>query len=135
MLAARQRLLVGRARDGAVGAAIAPIGTVVLLPDPDLRRRVFRCVSHVGLSCVARWGGRMNRAITDNAQRPGAYANVRLSPQATAALRRTKWRNRYGCRAPLVAISVAGILGLAGLGSLSSSVLPCRGSPGARPSK
>src|ERR1700757_2701944 len=80
MLAARQRLLVGRARDGAGGAAIAPIGTVVLLPDPDFRRRVFRGVSHVGLSCVARWGGRMNRAIPDNAQRPGAYADVRLPP-------------------------------------------------------
>ena len=34
-----------------------------------------------------------------------------------------------------IAISVAGILGLVGLGSLSSSVLPCRGSPGVRPSK
>src|ERR1700722_17678144 len=35
----------------------------------------------------------------------------------------------------LIAISVAGILGLVGFGSLSSSVLPCRGSPEVRPSK
>jgi hypothetical protein len=54
MLAARQRLLVRRARDRAIGVAITPIGTAFLLPDPDFRRRVFRCVSYVGLSCVAR---------------------------------------------------------------------------------
>ena len=35
----------------------------------------------------------------------------------------------------LIAISVAGILGLGGLGSLPSSVLPCREPPGVRPSK
>src|ERR1700726_2251101 len=76
MLSACQLLLMRRARDGAIGVAIAPIGTVVLLPDPDFRRRVFGCVSHVGLSCVARWVGRMDRVITNNAQRLGAYANV-----------------------------------------------------------
>ena len=31
-----------------------PIGAVALLPDPDFRRRVFGCVSHVWLSRVAR---------------------------------------------------------------------------------
>lgn len=40
-----------------------------------------------------------------------------------------------GVALALIAIPVAGILGLVGLGSLSSSVLPCRGSPGVRPSK
>src|ERR1700692_941112 len=78
MLSACQLLLMRRARDGAVGVAIAPIGTVVLLPDPDFRQRVFRCVSHVGLSCVARWVGRMDRVITNNAQRLGAYANAAM---------------------------------------------------------
>src|SRR5581483_1677485 len=48
MLAARQRLLVRRARDRAVGGAVAPVGAVALLPDPDFRRRILRCVSHVG---------------------------------------------------------------------------------------
>src|ERR687896_150001 len=54
MLAARQLLLMRRVRDRTIGVAIAPIGTVALLPDPDFRRRVLRCVSHVGLSRVAR---------------------------------------------------------------------------------
>ena len=40
-----------------------------------------------------------------------------------------------GIALALIAIPVAGILGLVGLGSLSSSVLPCRGSPEVRPSK
>jgi hypothetical protein len=39
-----------------------------------------------------------------------------------------------GVALALIAISVAGILGLVGLGSLSS-VLPCRGPPEVRPSK
>src|SRR6516162_342840 len=47
MLSARQLPLMRGARDRAIDMAIAPLGTVVLLPDPDLRRRVFRCVSHV----------------------------------------------------------------------------------------
>src|SRR5262249_14283713 len=47
MLSARQLLLMRLARDRAIDIAIAPLGTVVLLPDPDLRRCVFRCVSHV----------------------------------------------------------------------------------------
>src|SRR5215813_768034 len=54
MLSARQLLLMGRARDRTVGIAIAPLGTVVLLPDPDVRRRVLMCVSHVRLAFVAR---------------------------------------------------------------------------------
>src|SRR5208283_3113709 len=48
MLSARQLLLMRRARDRAVLIAVAPLRTVVLLPDPDFRRRVFRRVSHVG---------------------------------------------------------------------------------------
>src|ERR1700689_2822158 len=64
MLSARQRLLMGRARDGAIDIAIAPLGTVVLLPDPDFRRRVCRFVSHVGLAFVARQVRRMDRAAT-----------------------------------------------------------------------
>src|SRR5262245_27223917 len=64
MLSARQLLLMRRARDRAIGIAIAPLGTVILLPDPDFARRVFRCVSHVGLSCVARWIGRMDRVAS-----------------------------------------------------------------------
>src|SRR5690242_11183489 len=50
MLSARQRLLMRRACDRTIGVAIAPIGTVAFLPDPDFRRRVLRCVIHVGLS-------------------------------------------------------------------------------------
>src|SRR3984893_6623088 len=46
MLSARQRLLMRRARDRAIGIAIAPIGAVALLPAPDFRRRVWS-VSHV----------------------------------------------------------------------------------------
>src|SRR5215210_560011 len=61
MLSARQLLFMRRARDRTIGVAIAPIGTVALLPDPDFRRRVLRCVGHVGLSRVARWVGRMDR--------------------------------------------------------------------------
>src|SRR4029077_7202422 len=61
MLSARQLLVMRRARDRAIDIAIAPLRTVVLLPDPDFRRRVFRCVSHVGLTFVARWVGRMDR--------------------------------------------------------------------------
>src|SRR3954452_22199948 len=61
MLSARQLLLMRRARDRAVLIDVAPLGTVVLLPDPDVRRRVFRCVSHVGLALVARWVGPMDR--------------------------------------------------------------------------
>src|ERR1035438_5645254 len=64
MFSARQLLLMRRARDGAVGVAIAPIGTVVLLFDPDFRRRVFRCDSHVGLAFVAWYIGRMNRVAS-----------------------------------------------------------------------
>src|SRR6516165_5453947 len=52
MLSARQLLLMRRTRDRAIYIYIAPFGTVVFLPDPDFRRRVFRCVGHVGLSCV-----------------------------------------------------------------------------------
>jgi hypothetical protein len=40
-------------RDRAIDVAIAPLGTVILLPDPDFRRRVGRCVSHVGPAFVA----------------------------------------------------------------------------------
>src|SRR5262249_29946255 len=64
MLSARQLLLMRGARDRAIDIDIAPLGTVVLLPDPDFRRRVFRCVSHVGLAFVARWVGRMDRVAS-----------------------------------------------------------------------
>src|ERR1017187_4628809 len=64
MFSARQLLLMRRARDRAICIAIAPIGTVVLLPDPDFRWRVFRCVSHVGLAFVAWYIGRMNRVAS-----------------------------------------------------------------------
>src|SRR3954451_8647128 len=57
MLSARQLLLVRRARDRAIGVAIAPLGTAFLLPDPDFRRRVFRCVGHV----VARSSWRVDK--------------------------------------------------------------------------
>src|SRR5580693_5656393 len=62
MLSTRQLLLMRRARDRAIDIAIAPLGTVILLPDPDFRRRVCRCVSHVGLAFVARQVRRMDRA-------------------------------------------------------------------------
>src|SRR5271156_260873 len=52
MLSTPQFLLMRRARDRAIDIAIAPLGTVILLPDPDFRRRVGRCVSHVG-SCLS----------------------------------------------------------------------------------
>src|SRR5712691_1893353 len=83
MLSARQLLLLRRARDRAINIAIAPFGTVVFLPDPDFRRRVFRCFSHVGLSCVARWLAEWIVWITNNAQRLGAYLNVRLGSTAS----------------------------------------------------
>src|ERR1700745_1505833 len=63
MLSARQLLLMRRARDRAIDIAIAPLRTVVLVPDPDFRRRVFRCVSHVGLTFGARYVGRMDRVV------------------------------------------------------------------------
>src|SRR5262249_29516176 len=54
MRSARQLLLMRLGRDTAIDIAIAPLGTVVLLPDPDLRRRVFRCVCHVeGHGCCS----------------------------------------------------------------------------------
>src|ERR1700676_2240752 len=62
MLSARQLLLMRRARDRAIDIAIAPLGTVILLPDPDFRRRVCGCVSHVGLALIAQWVRRMDRA-------------------------------------------------------------------------
>src|SRR5215204_2715219 len=74
MLSARQLLLTRRARDRAIGMAIAPIGAVALLPDPDFRRRVLRCVSHVGLWCVARLMGRTDRmgcTRAKSAMKPG----------------------------------------------------------------
>src|SRR5262245_54323806 len=54
MFSARQLLLMRRTRDRAIYIDIAPFGTVVFLPGPDFRRRVFRCVNHVWLSCVDR---------------------------------------------------------------------------------
>src|SRR5262249_47987316 len=45
-----------RARDRAIDIAIAPLGTAIPLPDPDVRGRVGRCVSHVGLA-FCRYGG------------------------------------------------------------------------------
>jgi hypothetical protein len=57
MLSARQLLLMRRVRDRSIGVAIAPIGTVALLPNPGLRRRVVRCVSHVGLGLMPYVGG------------------------------------------------------------------------------
>src|SRR5215468_9414047 len=61
MLSARQLLLMRRTCDRAIGIAIAPTGAVALLPDPDFRRRVFGCVSHVGLAFIARKVGRMDK--------------------------------------------------------------------------
>src|SRR6516165_1344939 len=55
MLSTRQLLLMRRARDRAIDIAIAPLGTVILRPDPDFRRRVGSCVIHVGLTFVAQW--------------------------------------------------------------------------------
>src|SRR6202035_5626027 len=62
MLSACQLLLMRRTRGRAIDIAIAPIGTVILLPNPDFRRSEFRCVSHVGLAFVAREVRRMDRA-------------------------------------------------------------------------
>src|SRR5579863_3709964 len=63
MLAARQLLVMRGARDRAIGGAVAPVGTVALLPDPDVGRRVLRCVSHVGLAIVDRSVGRMDKGV------------------------------------------------------------------------
>src|SRR5215203_2178524 len=49
MLSARQLLLMRGACDRTISVAIAPSGAIALLPDPDLRWRVFRCISHVVL--------------------------------------------------------------------------------------
>src|SRR4029078_4393314 len=76
MLAARQLLLMRRARDRAIGIAIAPVGTAFFLPDPDVRRRVFRCVGHVGLAGLARC--RMDRVASAGCPimvRPGWWDN------------------------------------------------------------
>src|SRR5580704_6283523 len=62
MLSTRQLLLMRRARDRAIDGAIAPLGTVILLPDPDFRRRVCRCVSHVGARVCRSIGPPMDRA-------------------------------------------------------------------------
>src|SRR4051812_3827515 len=82
MLAARQFLLMRRARDRAILIAIAPLGAVVLLPDPDFRRRIFRCVSHVGLAFVALRLAEMDRWNTNNAQRLGAELHDCLGSEA-----------------------------------------------------
>src|SRR5687767_830490 len=78
MLSARQLLLMRRARDRAIGIAIAPIGTVVLFPDPDFRRRVLRYVIHVGpsvsLDGLAEW----IEWIANDAQCLGLTLNARL---------------------------------------------------------
>src|SRR5262245_45186979 len=50
MLPARQLLFMRRARDRAIGGAVAPIGAVALLPDPNVRRRVCSVLGHAGLS-------------------------------------------------------------------------------------
>src|SRR3974390_3459540 len=42
MLSARQLLFMRRTRDRAIDIGIAPVGSVVLLPDPDVWRRGFR---------------------------------------------------------------------------------------------
>src|SRR5215203_3136566 len=55
MLSAWQLLLMRRACDRAIGVAIAPIGAIALLPDPDFRRCVFRCVGHVVARQVDEW--------------------------------------------------------------------------------
>src|SRR5215468_862522 len=54
MLSARQLLLMRRARDRAIGIAVAPLGAIALLPDPDFWRRVW-CVSHVVARSVGEW--------------------------------------------------------------------------------
>src|SRR5687768_9194094 len=76
MVSPRQRLLMRRARDRTIGVAIAPIGTVALLPDPDFRRRVLRCVSHVGLSRRRGGSGSRSRRTVDYAV--AAFAVVEL---------------------------------------------------------
>jgi hypothetical protein len=54
MLSARQLLLMRGARDRAIDIAIAPVRTVVLLPNPDFRRRATRVSKEtLAASCSA----------------------------------------------------------------------------------
>src|SRR5262245_13111752 len=89
MLSARQLLLMRRARDRTIHVAIAPIGTVALLPDPDFRRRVLRCVSHVGFPRVVRWIGRMDKTRSFS-------VNFSASVDAYCDQRRRAGRSSYG---------------------------------------
>src|SRR4051812_47839727 len=103
MLSARQLLLMRRARDRTIGVAIAPIGTVGLLPDPDFRRRVLRCVSHIGLLSLDmnRIRGRSARAEVNSKLKPlfsrfATYISFPAAPPdaAPAPLRRCRVRGR-----------------------------------------
>src|SRR5690348_6258658 len=106
MLAARQFLVMRRTRDRAIGMGIAPVGTVVLLPDPDVRRRVLRRVSHGGLALVTRQGGRMDRAASvgcpmlQEGGRSGFEFASRKRPEHAAGRASVEadptWRGRWG---------------------------------------
>src|SRR3954447_8514083 len=89
MLSARQLLLMRRTRDGAIDIDVAPLGTVALLPDPDFRRRVFRCVGHVGL---ARFGI-MLQDVNSQIRSSKQFTLVRSAPKATIRSRRARCRD------------------------------------------
>src|SRR5215468_1252349 len=92
MLSARQLFLMRLARDRAIDIAIAPLGTVVLLPDPDLRGRVFRCVSHVEAH-VCRSIGWQDIELPENSQRPRFCWRMILSDLASPAEASSHMRN------------------------------------------
>src|SRR6516165_10007252 len=97
MLSARQLLLMRLARNRAIDIAIAPLGTVVLLPDPDLRRRVFRCVSHVEAHVCRSYAMQQKHpySISSLARRRSDSGIVKL--RALAVVRLMMRSNLVGC--------------------------------------
>src|SRR3954447_16268501 len=80
MFSARQLLFMRRAGDRAIGIAVAPIGTVALLPDPDFRRRVFRDVIHVVARQVGEW---IERTWAGASTRESTAPRPRCAPKQT----------------------------------------------------
>src|SRR5262249_28680582 len=118
MLSARQLLLMRRACDRAIGIAIAPTGGVALLPDPDFRRRVFGCVSHVGVSHIA--SIKYPTLLNDSALANDNKNCSRASPSRDLALASppSPLQTAAGCAAPSPSRRVARSL-LAGGGKPS----------------
>src|SRR6185295_4010609 len=128
MLSSRQLLFMRRARDRTIGVAIAPIGTVALLPDPDFRWRVLRCVIHVGLSCIARWVGRMNRVDYQNRDHSG-FSRSALSQVCALLKHGARCRNHTVSHEPTKALAIRYLAPGHRLGCLQSAPSNVRTDP------